>query len=64
MKKKSAEEVMAEYNEGYDGYYEDRLPADYGSPEQKGRLPIAGILVILAGASLIIGLCLWLMRAL
>lgn len=47
-----------EYNDGYDGYYEDLLPVDHGKERfETDSAPIKKIIVLAIGVLVVIGLC-------
>lgn len=59
-KKRAAadEEYQRAYNEGYDGYYEDVLPADYGQERfEADSFPVKKIITVAVGAIVLISLC-------
>lgn len=51
-------ELRKAYNDGYDGYYEDLLPVDYGRERfETNPAPVKKIIVLAVGVLVVIGLC-------
>ncbi len=58
----SDEQLYAEYNEGYDGYYEDLLPIDHRHVHIGiDKLLVKRIAALVGGALIVITLCLVMM---
>lgn len=58
----SDEQLRAEYNNGYDGYYEDLLPIDNGQVHIGiDKLLVKRIVALAGGTLLVIALCLVMM---
>ena len=57
----AGEEIICrqkEYNDGYDGYYEDLLPVDHGRERfETDSAPVKKIIILAAGVLVVIGLC-------
>ena len=52
------EEYRRAYNEGYDGYYEDVLPVDYGQERfETDSFPVKKVITVAVGAIVLISLC-------
>lgn len=51
-------ELRKAYNDGYDGYYEDLLPDDYGKERfETDSAPVKKIIILAVGVLVVIGLC-------
>ena len=54
----TAAELLKAYNDGYDGYYEDLLPDDYGKERfETDSTPVKKIIILLIGVLVMIGIC-------
>ena len=54
----TAAELLKAYNDGYDGYYEDLLPDDYGKERfETDSAPVKKIIILLIGVLVMIGIC-------
>lgn len=51
-------ELRKAYNDGYDGYYEDLLPVDYGRERfETDSAPVKKSIILAVGVLVVIGLC-------